>query len=97
MDLEGHLARGMGGAGEAGVKTADARLHSVQQGLGEVAIAEVMASNLGDGAVHGTVVLTRGDDQVHLVDQTIAIHPVVMEQGAPGGFADPHGFMGLQA
>ena len=56
-----------------------------------------MASNLGDGAVHGTVVLTRGDDQVHLFDQAIAIHPVVMEQGAPGGFADPHGFMGSQA
>ena len=49
-----------------------------------------MAGDLADRAVHGAVVLTRGDDQVDLFDQAVGIDAVVMEERAARRFAHPH-------
>jgi hypothetical protein len=83
-----HLASRMGAAAKAGIEAADARLHPVEQGLGDLGTfskrrsADVVAGDLGHGAVHRQVALPRGNDQIHPGDQTVAIHPVVVKQRA---------------
>ena len=89
----------MGGAGEAGIEAADARLDPVEQGLrdgGRHRIGQDLPRDLQHGAVHGQVVLARGDDQVHAGDQALLVHPVVVEQGAPRRLAHPHRLMGIE-
>ena len=70
LNPQRHLAGRVGGAGETGIEAADPRLHPVEQGLGDLGArghrgGNKFAGDLGHGAVHGQVVLARGDDQIH--------------------------------
>ncbi|MEY3254645.1 MAG: hypothetical protein RJA01_651 [Actinomycetota bacterium] len=90
--MEGHLSGGVGGAGEAGVVAADSGFDAVEETFGDIFAVDVVFGDLGDGFVHGQVVLARGDDQVHLLDEAVVVYFVVVEEGATGGFADADRF-----
>jgi hypothetical protein len=87
-NTERYLASRMGATAEAGIEAADARLDPVEQGLGDLGAlgqrrsADVVAGDLGHGAVHRQVVLPCGDDQIHPGDQAVVIHLVVVKQRA---------------
>src|ERR1035438_9773002 len=49
-----------------------------------------MFGYLQNAAVHGEIVLTRGDDQVRPPDQTLLINLVVMEQRSTRSFGRAH-------
>ena len=92
----------MGAAGEAGVEAADARLDPVEQGLRNLhprrhRIGDVGPGDLMHGAIHRQVVLTGGDDQIHLGQQAVVVDAVVVEQGAPRRFTHPHRLMVVEA
>jgi len=60
--MQRHLPCGVGGAGEAGVVAADSGFDAVEEAFGDVFAVDVVFGDLGNGFVHGQVVLACGDD-----------------------------------
>ena len=59
-----------------------AGLDAVEQGFGDGGALDVVAGDLGDGLVHGEVVLAGSDDEVDFPQQAVAVHSVVVEERA---------------
>ena len=78
----------MGGATQAGVEAANPRLDSVQHPFGDLVVVDVVLGNLGHRFVHCQVVVAGGNNQVDLLNQTILVHLVMVEQGTSRRFAD---------
>ena len=92
FQFQGHLADGMGGAGQAGVVGADGDFDVVEQGFGQFLAVQVVGGHLANGGVHDLVVIGGGDDEVGLGDQAVGVGLVVVEEGAARGLdhADAH-------
>ena len=68
LNVQGHLAAGVGRTTQARVEATDASFYAVEHRFGNVLPANVMARNLGDRLVHGQVVLAGGNDKIDLFD-----------------------------
>ena len=81
----------MGGARQAGVKTADAELDGVQEGRIIGPADDVAFGRLSDGTVDERVVLLCCHDQVGRPDDAVLVDLVIVDEGAAGCFrvADP--------
>ncbi len=80
--MEGDLAECVRGAGQAGVVAADDCLDSVQHRFRQLRALDVTLRYLEHAPIHRQIVVTRGDHEVHPLDDPIGINPVVMQQRA---------------
>ncbi len=56
-----------------------------------------MFGHLQHAAVHGQIVLSGGDDEVHPADQALLVDLVMMEERASRGFRGAHTFESIGA
>ena len=81
--------------GQARVVGADNRLDPVERPFAYLVPLYVMACHLKDGPVHGQVVVACSYNQIDPLDDPVAVHAVVVEQGATGRFRHPDAFLAV--
>jgi len=82
-NVEGHLAGGMRGTGEARIEGADACLNAVQHTLGNLGAMDIVSGDLGNRTVHGQIVLPCGNDKIDPLNKATLVHLVMMEERTP--------------
>ena len=65
-------------------------LNAVKHRLRNLVAMHVVLGDLRHCPIHSQVILPRGNNQVHFLEQAIAIHSVVVEQRAARRFAHAH-------
>src|ERR1700756_5222071 len=87
LDLQVHLAERVGGAAQAWIVAANHRLHAVEHSRSQAVAMHIMFGYLQHAAVHGQVVVPRGDYQVDPANQPLLVDFVMMEQRSARSFA----------
>src|SRR5579871_907924 len=80
LNMQRHLAGSVCGTAEAGIERPNAGFETVEDSFGNLRPLNVVAGNLKDGAIHRQVVLPGGNEQVYLLNETIGIDLIMMEQ-----------------
>src|SRR6056297_1441277 len=81
LQVQGHPPGFVSRATETGIKHADTMFDTVKQPLIEFVGPDKTTGQLLDRPVHGEIVLTGGDNQVDLFENSIVIDLVMMEEG----------------
>lgn len=80
--VQRHLAKRVRGAGKARIVAADAGFYPVQHSFRDLPFLSVdeVGRDLMHRAVHRNIILRRCDDEVRLLDHTVLVHLVPVEQ-----------------
>ncbi len=88
FELKGHLPHSVGGAGEARIVAPDHVLHAVQSPFPHIRSLDVLPGDLVHSPVHGEVIVAGGHNEVDLLENTVLVHFVMVDEGSPGCLHD---------
>lgn len=79
FDDQGHRPNSVSRTGQAWVEASNGGLDAIQHSFLNVPCRNKLPRGLLDGAVHGQVILSGGDEEIHLSNQAVVVHLVIVE------------------